>query len=120
MTDYLYKILPKSEWVEWQASPHTHLPLSDLDRQDGFVHLSELSQVLETCERYFKHQSIVLLCLRKIQLKDAVKWEWVESRQMDFPHLFRPIHREDIAAIQRILWENGSAKLGALTNMSTM
>ncbi|KAF1919389.1 hypothetical protein BDU57DRAFT_512457 [Ampelomyces quisqualis] len=46
---YLYKILPS-------APPSTlppRLPLSDLDRKDGYIHLSTSEQVASTADKWF-------------------------------------------------------------------
>jgi uncharacterized protein (DUF952 family) len=49
LPNYLYKILPS-------APPSTlpsRLPLSDLDRKDGYIHLSTSDQVASTADKWF-------------------------------------------------------------------
>ncbi|PVI01536.1 hypothetical protein DM02DRAFT_627575 [Periconia macrospinosa] len=89
---HLYKILPTAPP---SPLPPT-LPLSDLDKSDGFIHLSTASQVPGTAARFFADSAE--LWLLKIRL-DAVhggvdggevKWEAVEieGEVVEFPHLF--------------------------------
>ncbi|KAF2124270.1 hypothetical protein P153DRAFT_302573 [Dothidotthia symphoricarpi CBS 119687] len=83
---YLYKILPSAP-----PSPlPERLPLSDLDRNDGYIHLSTAEQVPGTADRFFGSSAeLWLLKIKyealaagtdgdgKVDSKAAVKWEEV-------------------------------------------
>lgn len=82
---YLYKILDSAP-----PSPiPERLPLSDLDRNDGFIHLSTSEQVPGTADKFFSNfQELWLLRIRYETLakgtdgdgresKGEVKWEEV-------------------------------------------
>ncbi|EMR65463.1 hypothetical protein UCREL1_7560 [Eutypa lata UCREL1] len=69
---YVYKILP--------SAPPTPLPseypLSELDRKDGFVHLSSATQVPTTADLFFTNAtSIWLLKLKLALFEKDTKWE---------------------------------------------
>ena len=64
---YLYKILPTPP-----PSPlPSRLPLSDLDRSDGYIHLSTATQVPGTADKWFNDYEE--LWLLKIRYEDLVK-----------------------------------------------
>ncbi|KAM0279224.1 hypothetical protein ACHAQH_004681 [Verticillium albo-atrum] len=80
---YLYKIIP--------SAPPTALPqewpLSDLDRKDGYIHLSTARQVPVTAGLFFKeHQSLWVLKLRLSSFATNLRWEPAGSDV--YPHLY--------------------------------
>ena len=48
----IYKILRKNEWLDLKSQGSTSGAVIDV--QDGFIHFSTASQVVETVEKYFK------------------------------------------------------------------
>lgn len=63
------------------------LPVSDLDRKDGFIHMSTAEQVPATVGRFFKAcKAIELLKIPIARVADRVKWE-SSSNHGIFPHL---------------------------------
>lgn len=81
---YLYKILPSAP-----PSPlPDRLPLSDLDRKDGFIHLSTSEQVPGTADRFFGDSTeLWLLKIKYSALEagtdgdgnvDAAKKAWIQ------------------------------------------
>ena len=81
-----------------------NIPLNDLDKKDGFVHLSTVDQVLETLSRYFVvEQKPLILILDRERLEKKLRWEIVPHRDhKSFPHLYRQIHFDDIKGIWRV------------------
>ncbi|KAF2179364.1 hypothetical protein K469DRAFT_596426 [Zopfia rhizophila CBS 207.26] len=86
---YLYKILP--------TAPPTPLPdclpLSDLDRNDGFIHLSTSEQVPETADKFFSEfQTLWLLKIRYEVLERGTngdgKIKWEEVGRGCFAHFY--------------------------------
>lgn len=80
---YVYKILP-------EAPPDplpTSLPLSALDTQDGFIHLSTAPQTSVTAGRFFStSETLWLLKVPIERVESNVKWE--EMKSGCFPHLY--------------------------------
>ncbi|WP_167855606.1 DUF952 domain-containing protein [Hymenobacter fodinae] len=95
----LYRIASLSDWQ--QAQETGYFASADLV-EEGFIHCSELHQVLETARRYYLGQSeLILLEWDEATLTSAgirVEREWVESRQQYFAHVFAPM---PLAAVRR-------------------
>jgi uncharacterized protein (DUF952 family) len=85
LPQYLYKILPTAP-----PSPlPSRLPLSDLDRTDGYIHLSTSNQVASTADKWFDSFSELWLLKIKYEVlaagtdgdgavnKGEIKWEEV-------------------------------------------
>ncbi len=82
----IYKICSAEQWAACQRDGT--LPWAEVDRRDGFVHLSAAHQVRETAAKHFVGQSdLVLLEVDPARLPaEALRWE--VSRGGDrFPHL---------------------------------
>ena len=80
---YVYKILPEAPPDPLPAS----LPLSALDTQDGFIHLSTAPQTSVTAGRFFStSENLWLLKIPLKGIESNVKWEEVKSGC--FPHLY--------------------------------
>lgn len=91
---YLYKILPSAP-----PSPiPERLPLSDLDRNDGYIHLSTSEQVPGTADKYFSdHEELNLLRIKYETLKTGTdgdgtegkgELKWEEVGRGCFAHLY--------------------------------
>jgi uncharacterized protein (DUF952 family) len=84
---YLYKILPSAPPSPLPA----RLPLSDLDRNDGYIHLSTSEQVPGTADKFFGDVSELWLLKIKYEVlaedtKAELKWE--EVGRGCFAHLY--------------------------------
>lgn len=78
---YVYKILPK----EPPNPLPPRLPLSALDAQDGFIHLSTAAQTPATAGRFFStDEKLWVLKIPLKQIESNVKWE----EEACFPHLY--------------------------------
>ncbi|KJZ79531.1 hypothetical protein HIM_01000 [Hirsutella minnesotensis 3608] len=89
---FVYKILP----TEPPNPLPSKYPLSDLDKTDGFVHLSSGAQVPETADRFFSEaSSLWLLKFDLGKLADPVKWE------DGFPHLYGNFGAKDVVSMQK-------------------
>ncbi|UYZ59604.1 DUF952 domain-containing protein [Hymenobacter latericus] len=88
----LYRVAELSDWE--QAQQTGYFASADL-QAEGFIHTSELHQLLETANRYYLGRAdVVLLELDEATLGAAgvlVKREWAESRGQYFAHVFGPI-----------------------------
>jgi uncharacterized protein (DUF952 family) len=81
----LYKIISRQEWETAQAQ--AIYEGSEVDRHDGFIHLSAAHQVRTTAQKHFLGKTdLLLLSVREEALGQSLKWE--VSRGADlFPHI---------------------------------
>ena len=79
---YAYKI--------GESFPSTgQLPVSELDRKDGFLHMSTAAQVPATVGRFFRHTNTIELLKVPIERLDGdgrLRWEASRSHGV-FPHV---------------------------------
>jgi len=85
MTDLIFKIVPRAEWEaesgDYQGSAH--------DKADGFLHFSTAAQLPETLRLYYAGQDdLTLVAVAADALGDKLRWEFSQSRNEDFPHLY--------------------------------
>ncbi|BFZ54951.1 hypothetical protein PYCC9005_001989 [Savitreella phatthalungensis] len=74
----------------------TPLPVSELDRKDGFIHMSTADQVPGTVGRFFKGVKKVTLIKVRLQTIDhKLKWEQ-SSNHGTFPHIYGDLLQSDI------------------------
>ncbi|CCG84800.1 protein of unknown function [Taphrina deformans PYCC 5710] len=72
------------------------LPISDLDKNDGFIHLSTREQVPGTVGRFFKQDTqITLLKIRTSDIAAKTRWEESKSHGV-FPHIYGDLLGSDI------------------------
>ncbi|KAI0670950.1 hypothetical protein C8Q78DRAFT_825596 [Trametes maxima] len=86
---YVYKILPSPPPSPLPAA----LPLSDLDRKDGFIHLSTAVQTPTTASLFFAaHTTLTLLKVdtRVTREEGGGVYKWVEGLP-GCPHLYAPV-----------------------------
>ncbi|MCW5717999.1 MAG: DUF952 domain-containing protein [Bauldia sp.] len=82
----VYKICSRSEW---SAAERTgFFDGSDVDRRDGFIHLSDAGQVRETARKHFSGQDdLVLVAFDADAFGDALRWEASRGGAL-FPHVY--------------------------------
>ncbi|KAG6012776.1 hypothetical protein E4U43_007652 [Claviceps pusilla] len=89
---FVYKIVSSAP----SADLPVRLPLSPLDQQDGFIHLSTGQQVPLTCNAFFGTTSTLwVFKLELSRLADHIKWE------DGFPHLYGTLGRDDVLSVER-------------------
>ncbi|KAF4988957.1 hypothetical protein FGRMN_9430 [Fusarium graminum] len=91
---YIYKIIPLAPE---DPIPDEH-PLSDLDRNDGFVHLSTSTQVPKTADLFFTSaSSLWVIKLELAQFSSALKWE------DGFPHLYGNFGGKNVDSVEKFV-----------------
>jgi uncharacterized protein (DUF952 family) len=84
MESVIYKIVSAEEWRNAEAAGR--FDGAEIDRRDGFIHLSTSAQVRETAARHFAGRRGLLL----VAVNDAllpVRWEPSRGGAL-FPHLY--------------------------------
>lgn len=121
----LYKILnelPPEARKDGSVDPKTPLPLIPLDLKDGFIHLSTKDQVAGSLNAFYSGPTeVVILHVDGPDSENAeipegktgnkyrstLKWDWVESRQAYFPHLYGDLTNGDIVKTEVLKRQNG-------------
>ena len=102
---FLYKIMSKQEWKTAQAQGIYEG--SEVDRRDGFIHLSAAHQVRATAQKHFSGKAdLVLISIREENLGPSLKWE--ASRGGDlFPHIYGALKLDAISEVIPLPLANG-------------
>lgn len=84
-TGKLYHIVPVKVWeralIEARYKP-------DSLKTEGFIHMSNFAQVVESAELHFKdHDEVVVVSLFEKKCKPKVKWEPGRGEEL-FPHYY--------------------------------
>lgn len=90
MSDTLaYKIIDAAEWRE--ALAEGLYTGSEVDRADGYIHLSTGAQLGETARKHYAGRTnLMLLTVDLPALGDAVVWEPSRDGAL-FPHIYGPL-----------------------------
>ena len=98
MKENLYKILTLEEWNKSKSSG---LITTELDQIDGFIHLSNASQLSATLALYFSEYEEVILLLPELKhFCDKLIYEAVDAtskRSGKFGHLYAELKVGDIS-----------------------
>jgi uncharacterized protein (DUF952 family) len=83
---FVYKVLTQEQWAQFQSEDIFRG--SPVDLEDGYIHLSCLSQLTETLDKWYAQYSVVaLLEIETAEIEADLKYE-VSRGGEDFPHLF--------------------------------
>ena len=102
MIKNVYKILREHEW---EAALQTGQIITELDNEDGFIHLSMASQLAVTLSFFFQDSDSVLLLQLDLEKIDPSKLLFEEpfpnegKRKSAFPHLYSALSTEQISNI---------------------
>ena len=108
----LYKIL---RIHEWEVASLKDQIVTDLDTEDGFIHLSTAAQLAGTLSFYFKESDSVFLLQLDLDKIDGEKLIFEEpyinegKRKSSFPHLYSELYTNQISNIWNI--ERGAFNL---------
>ena len=96
----IYKVLTLDEWSRAQTSG---IIITDLDKKDGFIHLSTAVQLNATLSLYFsKEKSVVLLQIDHAQTHQQLKFEATSTlgnRNSSFPHYYGNLNTNFVSKI---------------------
>ena len=96
----VYKILTLEQW---DNASKTGFIVTELDKKDGFVHLSTSSQLALTLSLFFsEHEKLVLLQLNQEEIKDSLIFEDPipkGERSGLFPHLYNDLLVTQISGV---------------------
>ena len=91
----VYKVLTIKEWGE--ASEMGQI-VTELDQQDGFVHLSSAIQINMTLSLYFSdEEKVVLVEINESDIAEGLSYERAEKRGADFAHYYGELSTDKIS-----------------------
>ena len=101
----VYRIIQKELWETIEDD----IPLAPIDIQDGYIHLSSYDSVLETANLYFpKDKALVVLVFDSECFGSTLKWEYVASRGVEFPHVYDECLRKgDVSNVVPLVVKEG-------------
>tara|TARA_X000000368_G_scaffold160475_1_gene126494 strand:- start:545 stop:922 length:378 start_codon:yes stop_codon:yes gene_type:complete len=101
----IYKILRTNEWKD---ASQTGSILSEVDKKDGFIHLSTAIQLAVTLSFFFEDSETVFLLQLDMEKIDVNKLIFEESypndglRKGSFPHLYCELKTDQISKVWTI------------------
>lgn len=105
--DPVYKIMPHADWLASQSKGL--LAWAEIDRQDGFIHLSAADQVVETANKHFEgRDGLWLLTIDAAALPSAsLRWEPSRNGWL-FPHVYGEIAVSAVVSAEPMPWRDGA------------
>ncbi|MBT8472818.1 MAG: DUF952 domain-containing protein [Marinicaulis sp.] len=92
---FIYRLATRTEWVA--AEETGVVPTRDIDRRDGYIHLSTRAQVLKTAALHFaRSDDLVALEINAETLGDELKFELAPKRGEKFPHYYGALRKDHI------------------------
>ena len=85
--------------MEWEDASESEIIITELDKKDGFVHLSTAKQLSATLALYFSHcQEVILLRILSETLKDKLVYEYPDSKErtVKFAHYYGELKKSYI------------------------
>ncbi|KAI1312983.1 hypothetical protein EDD11_002804 [Mortierella claussenii] len=108
--EFVYKLIsPASSFHPSDAV----LPLSALDKADGFYHLSTSAQVPGTANRFFpksKFEDLLILKIQFSEIAPQVKWEAAKGEHPTdasriFPHVYGDLEQRHVVGVILMDWD---------------
>ena len=110
---YLYRLATLEDWQRAQEAGE--IIKTEIDRRDGFIHLSTAGQLILTANLHFSdHEKLVALLFVAEELAEKLKWESVASRHDELPHYYGDLAVAQVAKVMEL--ERGpGGSFGAVT-----
>jgi uncharacterized protein (DUF952 family) len=90
----IFHLTTPQAWAAAQE-PGAYAPEHYAD--EGFIHCSTQSQLLESANKHFqKADALIVLILPAQKLGEELKWEASRGGAL-FPHLYRPLSTEEVS-----------------------
>lgn len=110
--EFVYRLATAAEWRAAQGSGV--VPEREIDAKDGYMHLSTREQVLETARLHFAGaDDLLALEIPLAPVAQDVKFELAPKRGEAFPHLYRTLRCEDVAAVISLERDGEAFRFGA-------
>ncbi len=101
----LYKIMSRQEWEAAQVNGLYEG--SEVDRRDGFIHLSASHQVRATAQKHFSGKAdLLLVSVTEEALGQSLKWEVSRGDDL-FPHIYGALPLSAVTEVIQLPLVNG-------------
>lgn len=95
----IYHIVPAADWASQEAQVEYR---AGSLATEGFIHLSEASQVAGTLHRYYRGvPDLLLLHVAVDKLVHTLLYEESTNQEL-FPHLYGPLNKDAIVRIEKL------------------
>lgn len=109
MKNSVFKIETRARWHE-NANKGVYFG-SQLDKSDGFIHLSTLGQVAQTFALYFQGVSdLIIVEIDADFFGENIKWEKSRNGEL-FPHLYGILEMEAVRKIHEVEYNGDNMRL---------
>jgi uncharacterized protein (DUF952 family) len=99
--DFVYRLATATEWDA--AMLGGVVPSRDIDKRDGYMHLSLRDQVLETARLHFAGTpDLLVLEIPFAPVASLVKFELAPKRGSRFPHFYGALTAKHVARAIRL------------------
>jgi uncharacterized protein (DUF952 family) len=96
----IYHITTKSEW---QKAIETGAYVAPSLNEEGFIHCCDENQVDFIKEKYYSNSiDLVKLCIDIQKLASQYIFEWSNSLEQTFPHVYGPINIEAVEVVEEV------------------
>ena len=96
----VFKVLTLKEWKE---ASQTGQIATELDQQDGFVHLSSATQLNMTLSLYFsKEEKVILLQINESDIAEGLTYERSDKRGGEFAHFYGELSTQKISQLWQL------------------
>ncbi len=97
----------------WKEAKRKGVYKPDSLETDGFIHCSDLTQVLEVAEKLFKdEEDLVLICIDEKKLSSDLVYEDLYMSGEKYPHIYGPLDLEAVDSVHELMPdENGTSAL---------
>jgi uncharacterized protein (DUF952 family) len=116
LSDFILHITTR---IAWSAAPKRGQYVADSLSGQGFIHCSQVRQVLRVANSvYFGQHGLVLLVIDPARLTSELRWEpGVDLASELFPHIYGPINLE--AVVNVLNFEPGPDALFLLPDLGS-
>ena len=85
---------------EWEQAQRTGVYRSASLAQDGFIHCSNVDQVIDIANKLFRGQTdLALLCIDEALVAHLVKYEDLYQTQEPYPHIYGALNGDAITSV---------------------
>lgn len=85
---------------EWERAQRTGVYRSASLEHDGFIHCSDVDQVIDIANKLFRGQTdLALLCIDEALVTHSVKYEDLYQAQALYPHIYGALNLDAITSV---------------------